>query len=94
MITVGVRELKNQLSQYLQHVKLGEKVFITEHNKIIAEISLPKNDVGNSTIEDKLQKMSLSGKLLRAKRNTSIKLESELVSKIDWISEYQDNKSD
>lgn len=94
MITVGVRELKNQLSQYLQHVKLGEKVFITEHNKIIAEISLPKNDVGNSTIEDKLQKMSLSGKLLRAKRNTSIKLESELVSEIDWISEYQDNRSE
>lgn len=94
MITVGVRELKNQLSQYLQHVKLGEKVFITEHNKIIAEISLPKNDVGNSTIEDTLQKMSLSGKLLRAKRNTSIKLESELVSGIDWISEYQDNRSE
>jgi prevent-host-death family protein len=41
MLMVGVRDLKNQLSQYLQYVKDGEKVIITEHNKIIAEISVP-----------------------------------------------------
>ena len=42
MIAVGIRDLKNQLSQYLKHVKMGERVLITEHNKVIAEISLPK----------------------------------------------------
>jgi prevent-host-death family protein len=39
MITVGVKDLKNQLSQYLQYVKHGEKIVITEHNRVIAEIS-------------------------------------------------------
>jgi prevent-host-death family protein len=94
MIAVGVRDLKNQLSQYLQQVKLGERVLITEHNKVIAEISLPKRDIGTSRIEDQLQLLSVSGKLLRAKRNKSIKLETEVISGIDWISEYQDNRSE
>jgi antitoxin (DNA-binding transcriptional repressor) of toxin-antitoxin stability system len=94
MISVGVRDLKNQLSQYLQQVKLGEKVLITEHNKVIAEIRLPADDIGTSKIEDQLQLLSDSGKLLRAKRNKSIKLEAELISGIDWISEYQENRSE
>jgi antitoxin (DNA-binding transcriptional repressor) of toxin-antitoxin stability system len=94
MIAVGVRDLKNQLSQYLQQVKLGEKVLITEHNKVIAEITLPKSDIGNSRIEDQLQLLSVSGKLLRAKRNKSIRLETELISGIDWVSEYQENRSE
>jgi antitoxin (DNA-binding transcriptional repressor) of toxin-antitoxin stability system len=94
MIAVGVRDLKNQLSQYLQQVKLGEKVLITEHNKVIAEITLPKSDIGNSRIEDQLQLLSVSGKLLRAKRNKSIRLETELIPGIDWVSEYQENRSE
>ena len=44
MITVGIRDLKNQLSLYLQYVKNGEKVIITEHNKVIAEISIPEKE--------------------------------------------------
>jgi prevent-host-death family protein len=94
MITVGVRDLKNQLSQYLQQVKLGEKVLITEHNRVIAEISLPKDDVGTSKVEDQLQLLSISGKLLRAKRNKSLTVDTESVPGIEWISEYRDNRSE
>ena len=94
MISVGVRDLKNQLSQYLQQVKLGEKVLITEHNRVIAEISLPKNEIGTSKLEDQLQLLSISGKLLRAKRNKSIAIDTDLVPGIEWISEYQDNRSE
>lgn len=35
---VGVREIKNGLSRYLKHVKNGESIIITEHNKPIAKI--------------------------------------------------------
>ena len=38
MITVGIRNLKNSLSQYLKMVKGGERIVITDHNRIIAEI--------------------------------------------------------
>ena len=39
MITVGIKELKNRLSYYLREVKKGEKVAITEREKIIATIT-------------------------------------------------------
>ena len=89
---MGVRDLKNQLSQYLQYVKDGEPVFITEHHRIIAEISLPKkrqNDIG---IEELLEKLAVAGKLQKAKRNEAIS-SSRNIKPVDWISVYKDNKS-
>ncbi len=41
MRAVGVRELKNRLSEYLRLVKLGEQVLITEHGVVIAELRQP-----------------------------------------------------
>jgi len=38
MITVGVRELKKNLSRYLKRVKSGEKILITERKKELAII--------------------------------------------------------
>ena len=92
MIAVGVRDLKNQLSQYLQHVKHGEKVFITEHNRIIAEISLPTETISSTDIEFELEKLTAAGKLIKAKRNTSIQLKTVASSGIDWISIYKENR--
>jgi len=92
MITVGVRELKNQLSQYLQYVKRGEKVLITEHNRVIAEISLPVKDVSNTDVEMELEKLTAAGKLIKAKRNNSIQLKTETPAGIDWISIYKENR--
>jgi antitoxin (DNA-binding transcriptional repressor) of toxin-antitoxin stability system len=94
MVSVGVRDLKNQLSQYLQIVKNGEKVLITEHNKIIAEISLPEEGQGPSEIEESLKKLISMGKLLKAKRNSTLgKLQKNKV-KIDWESIYQDTRAE
>ncbi len=36
MATVGVRELKNRLTQYLRRTKQGEEVVVTERGKPIA----------------------------------------------------------
>ncbi|UJS16590.1 MAG: type II toxin-antitoxin system prevent-host-death family antitoxin [Candidatus Jettenia sp.] len=38
MITVGIKELKNRLSHYLREIKKGEKIVITEREKVIATI--------------------------------------------------------
>jgi len=92
MISVGVRDLKNQLSQYLQYVKHGEKVVITEHNKVIAEISSPSKEVSNTDVEIELEKLTAAGKLIKAKRNNSIQLKTETTSGIDWISVYKENR--
>jgi prevent-host-death family protein len=92
MIAVGVRDLKNQLSQYLQYVKHGEKVFITEHNRVIAEISLPKEQISNTDVEIELEKLTAAGKLIKAKRNNSIQLKTMTSAEIDWISVYKENR--
>ena len=38
-VTVGVRELKNQLSGYLDRVKAGEEITVTEHGRPIARLT-------------------------------------------------------
>jgi antitoxin (DNA-binding transcriptional repressor) of toxin-antitoxin stability system len=43
MKTVGVRELKNRLSEYLREVRRGETVLVTDRGEVIAEFSPPKH---------------------------------------------------
>jgi prevent-host-death family protein len=38
MLSVGIKDLKDNLSRYLSHVKKGEDVYITERGKVIARI--------------------------------------------------------
>ncbi len=39
--TVGVKDLKNNLSAYLREVKLGARILVTERNSVIAELREP-----------------------------------------------------
>jgi prevent-host-death family protein len=41
MKSVGVRELKNRLSEYLRQVRAGEGVLVTDRGDVIAEITPP-----------------------------------------------------
>ena len=41
MRAVGVRELKNRLSEHLQAVKQGEQILITDRGQVIAELRQP-----------------------------------------------------
>ena len=42
MSTVGIRELKAKLSEYLRMVKRGEVVRVTDRGKVVAEIRMPQ----------------------------------------------------
>ena len=48
MKTVGVRELKNRLSEYIRHVRSGEAVLVTDRGQIVAELG-PPGDAGGDT---------------------------------------------
>jgi prevent-host-death family protein len=41
MRTVGIRELKNSLSEYLRRVRSGESVLVTDRGEIVAELTPP-----------------------------------------------------
>lgn len=57
-ITVGIRDLKAQLSEYLRHVKSGETVIITEHGRAIGRI-VPEPE----SIENRMQRLMESGEI-------------------------------
>lgn len=38
MITVGIRDLKNRLSEYLRLVRAGEDVLVTDRGEVVAEL--------------------------------------------------------
>jgi antitoxin (DNA-binding transcriptional repressor) of toxin-antitoxin stability system len=46
MITVGIREIKNRLSEYLRKAKAGERIVVTERGKPVAVITRPGGLVG------------------------------------------------
>jgi antitoxin (DNA-binding transcriptional repressor) of toxin-antitoxin stability system len=39
--SVGIRQLKNELSQYLRHVRAGDQVLVTDRGKVVAELRPP-----------------------------------------------------
>ena len=41
MKTVGVRDLKDRLSEYLREVKAGESVLVTDRGAVVAELCAP-----------------------------------------------------
>jgi len=58
MQTVGIRELKNQLSRHLKRVRAGHRLVVTEHGKPIATI-VP---AGEPNIPEGLQRLLKEGK--------------------------------
>ena len=50
MITVGIKQAKSRLGEYLRKVSAGERVVITDRGKPIAEITKPRAE-GNERLE-------------------------------------------
>jgi len=41
MRSTGIRELKNNLSQYVRQVEAGERIAVTAHGRVVAELAPP-----------------------------------------------------
>jgi prevent-host-death family protein len=41
MISTGIRELKNNLSRYIRRIEAGERIAITAHGRVVAELVPP-----------------------------------------------------
>lgn len=41
MRAVGIRELKNHLSEYVRRVRAGERLLVTDRGKVVAELRQP-----------------------------------------------------
>ncbi|HEV3073255.1 MAG TPA: type II toxin-antitoxin system prevent-host-death family antitoxin, partial [Thermoanaerobaculia bacterium] len=41
MKTVGIRDLKNRLSEYVREVRGGEEILVTDRGQVVAELRPP-----------------------------------------------------
>ena len=42
MAAIGVRELKDNLSRYIRRVEAGERIAVTAHGRVVAELVPPE----------------------------------------------------
>ena len=50
MKTVGVRELKNRLSEYIRQVRSGESVLVTDRGEVVAELTAPGHGATDASV--------------------------------------------
>ena len=67
MKTVGVRTLKNRLSEYLRMVQAGESLAVTKRGVVVARLVPP--DVRGETAEEEPHRMPLAGEARLGKPN-------------------------
>ena len=63
MKRVGLRELKNRLSEYVREVRSGEGVLVTDRGQVVAELVSPGNAAGKSGMPSGLVELARRGLL-------------------------------
>jgi len=61
MRAVGLRELKNRLSEYVRDVRRGERVLVTDRGEVVAELVPPGHSSQAAGIPPGLEALSRSG---------------------------------
>ena len=54
MPSVGIRELKNNLSHYVRQVVAGARVTVTDRGRVVAELVSPRNEGSSPSRYDEL----------------------------------------
>jgi antitoxin (DNA-binding transcriptional repressor) of toxin-antitoxin stability system len=58
MKAVGLRELKNRLSEYVREVRNGESVLVTDRGEVVAELGPPGHRTASSQHPAALQALA------------------------------------
>jgi len=74
MNVVGIKELKNQLTQYLRRAKKGEEVIVTERGKPIAVIRPTEGGLPAMSVEAKLSELAERGKIMLPRKKFLVKV--------------------
>ena len=63
MKAVGIRELKDRLSEYLRKVQAGEVVLVTDRGRVVAEIREPSAAPLTRPVPAGIRRMALEGRV-------------------------------
>jgi len=69
MQTVGLRELKNRLSQYIRRVRDGQLVIVTDRGQVVAELRPPGQTPAGTKIDPAVARLVNRGLLVPGARN-------------------------
>ena len=69
MKTVGLRELKNRLAEYVRDVRSGEGVLVTDRGEVVAELVPPGQATATSGAPTGLVALSKRGQLTLGAEN-------------------------
>lgn len=61
MHAVGIRDLKNRLSEYLRLVKAGERILVTDRGEVVAELGPPGEGALQQDLPPRLREMIRRG---------------------------------
>lgn len=54
MTSIGIRELKNNLSHYVRQIEAGKRVAVTAHGRVVAELVPPGSGTAGASRYDEL----------------------------------------
>jgi antitoxin (DNA-binding transcriptional repressor) of toxin-antitoxin stability system len=61
MRAVGIKELKNRLSEYVRIAAAGETVLVTDRDRVVAELSPPRPGRAESVADARLAEAARKG---------------------------------
>lgn len=67
MKTVGIKQLKAHLSEYVRAVRAGETVLVTHHDEVVAELRPPQRPAVPDEVEQRLRALAEAGSVTRAR---------------------------
>jgi antitoxin (DNA-binding transcriptional repressor) of toxin-antitoxin stability system len=61
MKAVGIRELKNRLSEYVRLVRSGERVLVTDRGEVVAELRPPGSPMESEAVHPTMEAVAKRG---------------------------------
>ena len=71
MKTVGLRELKNRLSEYVRQVRSGQAVMVTDRGEVVAELRSPGQVPPGTKVDPAVGKLVNRGLLILGAPNAA-----------------------
>lgn len=71
MKAVGIRELKNRLSEYVRMVRSGERVLVTDRGEVVAELRPPGSPAGSEAVSPTMEAIAKRGHVTMGGPNES-----------------------
>lgn len=69
MRTVGIKVLKDRLSEYVRVAEAGETVAVTDRGRVVAEIGPPRRRSADTSVDAFLERGAREGWITRAERD-------------------------